>query len=375
MDNATPMKICVDAREFIGRGNTGIGRYLENLLQPLADRPNLQLVLFSHDPDLAGKKVHGHSVRHVRLPAFPTQVVDQWILPVLAQRECADVFFSPYYKIPLWGKFKKVITVHDIMFLRLPGGSGLKKKLAGIQLRWASQKADLILADSKFTRKDLSEWLPATASKTRVVYPGLEAEWAKPVGEEQAAAVRQRYAGNAPFLLYVGNFKPHKNVDLLIEAFLKLAEQDKTASRKLLLVGGDPVNLPRIESLVASRGRADLVKICPAVPEADLKALYAAADWFVTLSGYEGFGYPVLEAMACGCPVICHPCTSIPEIAGPAPVPISALNVESTAQAMCNALKMNRMERGQRSDLGRKQATGFLASAASDLFAGLLGKL
>ena len=122
------MRICVDAREFVRKGNTGIGRYLENLLQPLADRSDLELILFSHDPSLAEQKVHGKSVRHRKLGACPTQVVDQVILPALAEKERADIFFSPYYKTPLRGKFKKVITVHDVMFLRLPGGNPLKKK-------------------------------------------------------------------------------------------------------------------------------------------------------------------------------------------------------------------------------------------------------
>ena len=368
------MKICVDAREFVRKGNTGIGRYLENLLQPLADRGGLELILFSHDPAVSETKVHGRSTRHVRLPVFPTQVVDQVILPLLAQMEGADVFFSPYYKIPFWGKFKKVITVHDVMFLRLPGDS-LKKQLAGLQMQWAVRKADLILADSEFTRRDLGEWLRRPVSKISVLHPNLEAGWAHPVDEKSITAIRRRYAGDAPFLLYVGNFKPHKNVELLVKAFLKLEEQDKVGSHKLLLAGGDPVNLPRIESLVASGGGAGVVRIYPAVPDDDLKALYAAAGWFVTLSGYEGFGYPILEAMACGCPVICHPCTSIPEMAGSAPVAVAALNVDSAAQAIYNALQMSRIEQRQHSNLGKSQAAKFLTAAASDLFTELLGKL
>ena len=294
---------------------------------------------------------------------------------MLAQTEGADIFFSPYYKIPLWGKFKKVITVHDVMFLRLPGGNPLKKKLAGVQLRWAARKADLILADSEFTRKDLREMLPQAGSKISVLYPNVEAGWAQPVDEKSITAVRQRYAGDGPFLLYVGNFKPHKNVDLLVRTFQKLAEQDKVGPHKLLLVGGDPANLRRIESLIPVGERKGLVRIYPDVPDADLKALYSAAAWFVTLSGYEGFGYPVLEAMACGCPVSCHPCTSIPEIAGQAFVPVAALTMDSAFKAICNALQMSRMDQIQRSDHGKRQAARFLTAAASDLFTNLLGNL
>lgn len=369
------MKIGVDAREFIEKGKTGISRYLENLLTPLTCRSDLNFVLFVNRPEFIPESLCAPSVKIVVLPALPTLVLDQVALPCLARREKADVFFSPYYKVPLSGQFKRIITVHDIMFLRQEGLNRLERMLVVCQLWVSTRKADVILVDSDFTRHDLLDFMPNLQPKIRRLYPALGSGWLEPVDPAQVARIRKTYAGDNPFILYVGNFKPHKNVDLLVRAFAQLAQVAHTGNRRLLLVGGDVSNQPRIETLIRECGLEGNIRVYPHVSDADLRPLYAAADWFITPSGYEGFGYPVLEAMASGCPVICYVSTSLPEVVNGAALEISGLTVQGIMNALLKALNMPPAEKLNLVERGKNQAKRFLPGSAVGNFAGILSEL
>ena len=111
------MKICIDAREFVKDRKTGIARYIENLLTPTLTEPDLKIVLFVSEPEFIPEQLRS-AVKCIKLPAVLSIVIDQVILPGLIKEENADVFFSPYYKTTLTGNFKRIITVHDIMFIR-----------------------------------------------------------------------------------------------------------------------------------------------------------------------------------------------------------------------------------------------------------------
>jgi len=362
------MRICVDAREFAANQTTGISRYLQNLLSLLSGQSGPDLTLLVRSADVLPAGLEHMGPRCISLPTLPTPVIDQILLPRITARQGAHVFFSPYYKVPLTGRFKRIITVHDIMFLRLPGLSRIGKLMCSTQLGLAARKADAILVDSEFTRTDLVSYLPYTADKLRVLHPGLEAAWLE---QCDAAAIEQahaRYADGKPFFLYVGNFKPHKNVDLLVKTFAELDSAGAMQGRCLVLAGGDGKNSERIARLVTDLGRQNTIRIHERVPDSDLKALYASADWFVTASEYEGFGYPVAEAMACGCPVICHPCTSIPEVTGGHSIDIVSLDPEGVSGALQKALSLSESRRIDMVTQGRAHAATFTSKAAADAF-------
>ena len=177
------------------------------------------------------------------------------------------------------------------------------------------------------------------------------------------------------FFLYVGNFKPHKNVDLLVQAFARLVQERQVNDRRLLLVGGDYRNRHRIDALISKYGMTNHIFIHPNVSDFDLHRLYATADWFVTASGYEGFGYPPLEAMTAGCPVICCPCTSFPEVVGNAALEISGLTVEGIMNVLRQALNMQPAGKLDLVERGKKQAKQFLPSSAAGNFARILLEL
>lgn len=360
------MKIGVDAREFVEKGKTGIRRYLENLLAPLIRKADFNLVMFVNRMDFIPENLRAPTVKMVVLPVLPTLLVDQVVLPHLARQENIDIFFSPYYKIPLSGRFKRIITVHDIMFLRQEGLNRFMRFLVTRQLRASTKKADVILVDSDFTGKDLIDFMPNLQGKIRRLYPDLGSEWLKPIEPANIIRIQKTYADGKSFLLYVGNFKPHKNVDLLVRAFAQLVKEGHANDRRLLLVGGDIRNRHRIEKLIFNYGMETRIMIHADVSDAALRLLYAATDWFVTASGYEGFGYPLLEAMASGCPVICYPCTSFPEVVGSAALKILDLTVEHISNALFQALTMHKDSRLKLAQQGKEQALRFQTGRAAE---------
>ncbi|MFA7159257.1 MAG: glycosyltransferase family 1 protein [Kiritimatiellia bacterium] len=365
------MIIGVDAREFTGTGKTGIGRYLENLLAPLVRKGDNAFVLFTGRAESIPPSLVAPSVKIVPLPSLPAIVLDEAVLPALARRENIDLFFSPYYKIPLSGPFKRIITVHDIMFLRRNDLSRLARAAVGRRLLASGRRADIVLVDSDFTGGDLALFAPGLRPKIQRLYPDLAAAWLEPVDVASIAAARKRFALDGPLLLYTGNFKPHKNVDSLVEAFARI---DGNKPR-LVLAGGDERNSLRIEKLIRDRGLAARATVIRDINDEVLRALYAAADWFITASEYEGFGYPALEAMASGCPVICRTCTSLPEVVGKAAVEIKTPGAEGITEALRRAFAMPAAEKAGRAASGRERAEMFAPGSAAAGFARILGAI
>lgn len=363
----SPKNICIDAREFIENRKTGIARYLENMLLSFKNESKFDFTLLLKNSSALPKSLKNSKFKCINIPQAPTLITDQYLLPKLAETNNADIFFSPYYKVPLCGNFKRIITVHDIMFLKLKSFS-FKRFLAEIQLKLTTGKADIILTDSEFSKNDLAERLPAISNKIKVVYPTINPEWSKPFDETQTHEIRNKYSAGLPFLLYVGNFKPHKNIELLIKSFIKAKETGSINNKHLLLAGGDPMNMTRIKTLIHSTGMEKLIQIHPYIPDTELKTLYAAAEWFISTSKYEGFGYPILEAMTCGCPVIYYPCTSIPEITGNMPVLIDQLTINDIANSISKAFTISTDERYHFIKQGRQKAKRFLRNGSARIF-------
>lgn len=351
------MNVCIDAREFVTDRKTGIARYLENLLVPLVSQSEISITLFVNDPSTVPHALQGLNL--LPIPKAPTIIADQFILPRMASRNKADIFFSPYYKLPLSGSFKRIMTVHDIMFLRLKRSKA--KLLRSLQLTLATKKADVILVDSEYTKKDLTDYLPDIARKIQVLYPSLESAWLTTPDAQSIDRTKNKYGIHMPFFLYVGNFKSHKNVDLLIRAFKASGVRD----RQLILAGGDSTNYDSIAALIRELNVGGNITICRDIPDPDLKALYCSAEWFITASEYEGFGYPILEAMSCGCPVICHPCTSIPEVTGGNAINITHLSIQSISEAIRSAISTDNNDRCTMIDNARQQAQKFVGNDSS----------
>jgi glycosyltransferase involved in cell wall biosynthesis len=258
-----------------------------------------------------------------------------------------DVLFVPSHVLPLIHPQRSVATVHDLGFHYYPEAHTLFQNL---YLRWSTRynarAATRVVADSIATRDDLLRYYRIPEDRIVVVYPGRD-ETLGPVREPLALqAIRARYGLSEPYLLYVGTLHPRKNLVRLVKAFAALTDAIGTRSEsvdgvrpervgpQLVLAGQKGWLFEEIFDQVRKLDLVDRVVFTGYVPDADLPALLSGAVAFVFPSLYEGFGLPVLEAMACGTPVICSNVSSLPEVAGEAALQIDPLDVEALAEAM-----------------------------------------
>ncbi len=247
---------------------------------------------------------------------------EQWDFPILIRESGCDLFYSPHFNVPYLCDTPFVCTVHDLILHRFPNQANILKRLAyKLLVGRAIKKAKAIVCVSEATQIAIDDYYPGIVQKTEVIYPGVGKEF-RPADSAVIEVVRKKYSLARPFLLYIGNCKQHKNVPMLIESF-RVARLQNT---ELILVSGGsecsslqlPSNVRRIES----------------VAESDLPALYSAAAGCVTASLLEGFGMPMIEAMACGCPVMATNTGSLPEICD-----THALIVEPTIASLSEGMK------------------------------------
>jgi glycosyltransferase involved in cell wall biosynthesis len=199
-------------------------------------------------------------------------------------------------------------------------------------------RADLILADSQSTKDDLVTLLDVDQERIHVLYPAVEARF----GERGRLAyerdhLQSRYGISGPFILGLGTLQPRKNFEGLIRAYAAL-KRERRVPHRLVIGGGRGWLFQTIEATIDELDLEDDVLLIGFVEEADLPALYRQADLFAFPSLYEGFGIPILEAMACGTPVVTSDVSSLPEVAGDAGLLVSPQDVEALAQALWHLL-------------------------------------
>jgi glycosyltransferase involved in cell wall biosynthesis len=222
--------------------------------------------------------------------------------------------------LPLAGATPGVVTVHDLSFMRLPEKLPAAKRLYLARLCQAStHKARQVIAVSQQTADDILHFFGVQASKISVVYNGVAAQFG-PGDALATAQFRQQRGLPARFMLYVGTLEPRKNLEMLIRAYAGWLRDAKgeEAEIRLVLAGAKGWFYERIFQQVTELGLTDRVLFPGFIAEAELPEWYRAAKFFVYPSLFEGFGLPVLEAMACGTPVLCSQASSLLEVAGDA---------------------------------------------------------
>jgi glycosyltransferase involved in cell wall biosynthesis len=240
---------------------------------------------------------------------------EQTLLPAAAMRARVDLVHSLASTAPLWGRFRRVVTVHDLIYARFPEAhAGIRDKGMKVLVPQAARRSDRVIADSLSTRDDLVELLKVRSERIDVVPLGLgNLRRAAPLGEQET---RARFdLGERRVLLGLSAKRPHKNLLALIDALARIP----AAERPVLVLPGYPtVHEAELRERAASDGVAADVRFPAWVSAEELEGLWALAEAFVFPSLYEGFGLPVLEAMARGVPVACSNASSLPEVAGDA---------------------------------------------------------
>lgn len=283
---------------------------------------------------------------------------EQVFLPHQVKERQVDLLHSPGFIAPLGLKCRSVVTIFDMTFFLFPDRHTLSKRLYfGFFLPRSARKADMIIAISESSKNDIIRCLHLPEEKVRVIYPGADESFRPVQDEEGLEQVKSRYGIKKDFILTVGVLEPRKNLDRLIRAFDLLLSKDGF-DLQMVIVGKKGWAYQPILDLPDHLGLQDRVIFTGYVPEEDLPLLYNGACLFVYPSIYEGFGIPVLEAMACGTPVITSNVSSIPEVAGDAALLVDPYDIQAIAQAIEKLLGDEELK-GKMKHAGLKQARQF----------------
>lgn len=360
------MKVGIDCREFEAY-LTGIGRILlEFLRQARKKKKDFDFILFGNQfTDFSSFPDVFEDYRKVILREKLTLWWDQIQIKNAIEKNAIDLFFSPYYKIPLLTKTKTILSIFDVTYLLLePYRSSFRNKLYIKNfIRLASRKAKGIITSSHSTKSDLLEYLYLPEEKIEVVHLGVNPKFQTIAEKDERDAVKRKYGIPPKYLLYFGNFLPHKNVKGLVAAYNLLPEDIKREYSLVLggggpkgfILGGEQSSLSNWQSILSS-GR---------ILDEDLPALYSGAELFVFPSLYEGFGLPPLEAMACGCPVACSNASCLPEVLGDAALFFNPNDIEEMSSAIRRMLEDEHLRNSFRQK-GRERAKLFTSEKMAE---------
>ncbi|MGO8736804.1 MAG: glycosyltransferase family 4 protein [Terriglobia bacterium] len=322
--------VAIDARML---GFSGIGTYLKNLLENYARMEREFSFRLACPRQESVGEFGSDRFTWVRADAPIYSLREQWQIPRAAQG--ADLLHCPHYNVPCFYRGRLLVTIHDLTHIM---DRTFRRTLPSLvyarpMLAIASRKANHIITDSEFTKRQVVERLRVPPEKVTVIYLGVSPQFRVCNHEEAFHAASSALQLGCPYLLYIGTLKPHKNIPTLIRAFALLRGRKKV-EQQLLIVGDDPRWKEGLVRLCSQLGIAGHVSFFPRVAHAILPQVYTGADLMVTPSFIEGFGLPVLEAMACGTPVVCSRAASLPEVAGEAAEYFEPASAEDLATAI-----------------------------------------
>ncbi|MGA2606329.1 MAG: glycosyltransferase family 1 protein [Terriglobia bacterium] len=322
--------VAIDARML---GISGIGTYLTNLLENFAAIENEFVFEVICPRKELLNKLPPDRFRYVPGQSPIYSVREQWEIARLARH--AQVLHSPHYNAPLLYQGNLVVTIHDLIHVTDPTfkGTVAARFYARPMFNLVARRADCLIADSEFTKTQIVEHLPASPSKVVVVYLGVSDHFCQHDREQTVLRVSSLLGVKRPYILFVGNLKPHKNVKTLLHAFSQMCVH-RDFDHQLVILSDDRKWKVGLVNECEKLGIDDHVLFAPHVRYEDLPWVYGAAEILVMPSFIEGFGLPVLEAMACGTPVVCSRAASLPEVAGDAAEYFEPTSVEDLAAAV-----------------------------------------
>jgi alpha-1,3-rhamnosyl/mannosyltransferase len=312
----------------------GIGRYVVSLAGALKSMaPELDLTLL-RDPAAAAQRLSLPDLPVLDCATSPFAPAQQWRVRSILKRSHAALYHSAYYLMPYAPGVPSVVTCYDLIPLIYPQYFSALQRVIFRTAHWlALRTARVTLAISAATKSDLVRFFHIDPQRI-VVTPLAAAAHFQPPSRSEIDRVRQQYALPPRYVLYFGSNKPHKNVPRLVEAFARLGIGDRGSEIRLVVAGQWDARYPEAKHAAERLGLQDAVRFIGPVKDAELPGLYGGAELFVFPSEYEGFGLPVLEALACGAPVVCGNRSSLPEVAGDAALLCDPRDVNSLAEAI-----------------------------------------
>jgi glycosyltransferase involved in cell wall biosynthesis len=379
-------RIAVDARPAAFPEKTGIGYYTWHLLRrlPQVDPSSTYLAWYLNARAVLGRKRHPFdgsefpSNLSARSTPFPAQwferLSERFELPRVEWFVRFDVLFAPNFVPPPTRKGRLVLTVHDLGFRLFPETAPHSTRRWLARLDRALRQASRVIAVSEATRRDLIDLYSVPEDRLAVVPHGVDHETFRPPPPEAVAAVRSRFAIDGPYLLSLGGIEPRKNLPRLLEAFARLSPDLAVC---LVLAGGRAAWNPEGWDLLRSAIDALPPEVrrrvisTSYVTEEQKVALLGGAEALVYPSLYEGFGLPVLEAMACGTPVLTSNLSALPEVAGDAGLLVDPANTDALVEGIERLLRDDDL-RSRLKAAGIERAAGFDWTETARLTAGVL---
>lgn len=362
---ASVLRLGIDCRELRGNLRTGIRRYIVEVVRAAVLR-DWTVIAYGDADTRLDELPAGVTARALRAPG--TRWWDQIALPCALRRDAADVFLSPYYKGPLVASCPVVVTIHDVYFIGYPGRHRpVRDAVLTRAARLYARAAAGVITDSEHSKRAIVARLGVAGEKIRVIPLALGPEFRPAL---LSPADRGRYRLPSSYILYVGNFKPHKNLPRLLRAYATLPAALRRA-HALVLAGGAGGGSEALQTLATALGIADHVCFPGRISDDDLPGLYSRSTMLVLPSMEEGFGLPALEAMACGAPVVAANRGALPEVVGDAGILVDPESEDGLARAMAEVLTADERRNSLRRR-GLEQAARFTAERTADRVLALL---
>jgi glycosyltransferase involved in cell wall biosynthesis len=354
------MNVCLDFQPAVSQ-RAGVGRYTDVLARELGalvgDDDALRLFYLDFKRRAAVPPVPGATFAPWR--GLPGAVLQQawkrvgWP-PFDALAGAADVYHFTNFIIPPLRRGRAVVTIYDMSFERFPQFAESKNQAyLSTRIRETVRRADAVITISEFSAAEIRALIPEAEGKTHAIPLGISPDF-RPAAAAEVTAMRAELGLERPYLLTVGTVEPRKNLTFLVDVFEQLEDLDID----LAIVGMPGWKCePILERFRTSR-RADRIHYLKYLPDGALPAVYSGAEAFVVASHYEGFGFPPLEAMACGTPVVSSPGGSLREVLGDGADFPGSLDVELWASRLCEVIR-NREHRQRLIEAGRQQAAAY----------------
>ena len=381
------MKIGIDIRTLMDARYSGVSEYTLNLIKEILklDTVNEYRLFYNSFGDCPN--LPEFIEKNVKLVKYnyPNKVLNYLYFkffnsPKIDKELGVDAFFMPHINfIGLSEGTKSIITVHDLSFLRYPEFFSARKNFwhRMVNVKKLVKRFDFVVAVSENTKRDIVELCGVNSDKIKVIYSGIGEENRKITNHQlpMAKQIKNKYNLPDKFILYLGTVEPRKNVEGIIRAYNELRiKNHELEDYKLVIAGGKGWKSDNIyREWEKSKFKAD-IKFLDYVDGEDKVYLYNLAEVFVYPSFYEGFGFPPLEAMACGLPVVTSYASSLPEVMGDAALTVDPYNVNDIARALAEILT-NENLRNKLIERGLKRAGEFTWRKTADEYLEILKNL
>lgn len=363
-----PLSALVDATSIPANAG-GVGRYLLNLVPALAARDDLRLVVASQARDA--------DMWRTRAPRATVEIVPSWAASVpgrlvweqvglarLAQSAKADVILSPHYTMPVASRIPVVVTLHDATFFSHPQlHSRLKRTFFRTWTRFSVRRARGVVTPSRATLDEVRRATHRRLDDGVVAYHGIDTDRFRPQGDTAKRRAVAGFEGRGPYVAFVGTIEPRKNVVPLVDAFLAATDDERLSGWRLLLAGGAGWDDEAVARL-SSRRDAPRVQWTGFLDDGDLAGFLSGADLVAYPSDGEGFGLPVLEAMACGTAILTTDRLALPEVGGD--VAVYSEPDRASLETALRTILLDVRNRTERAGLGPERAAAFTWERSAD---------